>query len=155
VLALLLATRVLIGDAFPATTLPTLDGQSFALPAPGHVLVVEVFATWCRSCHEALPIIERLRGRFGAELTVVTVGEDDGKDARAKLERMAAATGLTGPILLDGDHELYRRLGVKKLPTTYIVDDKGVVRHIDNGFGPGYESRLSGWIRETLRARRI
>jgi len=153
VIALFLATRVLIGDAFPAASLPTLDGQMVALPASGQVLVVEIFATWCASCHEALPIVEGLRKRFGSDLVVVTVSEDEGKDARAKLERMADETGLTGPILLDPDHDLYRRLGVRKLPTTYIVDDKGVVRHIDNGFGPGYPSRLSGWTRQTLRAR--
>lgn len=151
-IALFLATRVLLGDPFPVTSLPTLDGQTAALPAPGQVVVVEMFATWCTSCREALPIIERLRSRFGTDVAVVTVSEDDA-EARAKLERMAAATGLAGPILLDGDHDLYRRLGVKKLPTTYVVDEKGVVRHIDNGFGPGYESRLTGWIRQTLRAR--
>jgi thiol-disulfide isomerase/thioredoxin len=152
VIALLLATRVLLGDPFPATSLPALDGPAIALPPRGQVLVVEIFATWCASCHEALPIVEGLRSRFGSDLVVVTVSEDEGEDARAKLTRMAAETGLSGPILLDSRHDLYQRLGVRKLPTAYVVDAEGVVRHIDNGFGPGYKARLVRWVMEALRA---
>ena len=149
---LLFAARVLLGDPFPAATLPALRGQTVALPAAGHVVVVEVFATWCASCHEALPIVERLRSRFGDRVIFLGVSEDDGDEARAKLGRMVEATGLTAPILLDADHDLYNRLGIRKLPTAYVIDAEGVVRHIDNGFGPGYEKRLAGWIVQTLRA---
>jgi len=151
VIALLLLTRVLIGDPFPVATLPALDGPAVAVPAHGKVVVVEIWATWCASCHQALPIIEGLRHRFGSEIVVVTVSEDEGEEARAKVARMAADTGLAGPILLDGNHALYQRLGVRKLPTAYVIDAAGVVRHIDNGFGPGYEGRLTKWIEETLR----
>ncbi len=151
VIALLLATRVLIGDPFPSVTLPALDGHVLALPGERDVLVVEVFATWCRPCKEALPILERLRHQFAQGVSFVSVSEDDGDDARDKIAGFLGATGFSGPILLDSDHALYRRLGVRKLPTAYVVDREGVVRHIDNGFGPGYEARLARWLRVALR----
>jgi thiol-disulfide isomerase/thioredoxin len=151
VIALLLATRVLLRDPFPAVTLPAFDGHDISLPAAGDVLVVEVFATWCVPCKQALPILERLRHRFAGKVTFVPVSEDDGEEAREKIAGFLRATGFSGAIFLDSDHALYRRLGVRKLPTAYIVDRQGVVRHIDNGFGPGYEERLTGWLRKTLR----
>jgi thiol-disulfide isomerase/thioredoxin len=152
-LGLLLATRILIGDSFPEMQLPSLASGEVALPAAGHVVVVELFATWCDSCRDALPIMERLREHFGDRVTFVTVGEDEGDDARAKVVRFAAALQLSGPVLLDADHALYDRLGVRKLPTAYVIDALGVVRHIDNGFGPGYEARLTRWIESTLEGR--
>ncbi len=152
-LGLALALRILIGDPFPAEELPSLASAKVALPATGQVVVVELFATWCESCRDALPIVARLRERFGDRVTFVTVSEDEGEDARPKVARFADAMGIAEPILLDADHALYDRLGVRKLPTAYVIDAKGVVRHIDNGFGPGYEARLGRWIDSTLHGR--
>jgi thiol-disulfide isomerase/thioredoxin len=152
VLALLLITRVVIGDVFPARALPALDGQPATLPAAGRVVVIDLFATWCGPCRQSLPLLERLRARFGDRVTFVSVSEDSGADAAAQVARYAQELKLSGPFLLDVDHALYDRLVVRKLPTTYIVDRHGVVRHINNGFGPGYERRLARWIEDTLRA---
>jgi cytochrome c biogenesis protein CcmG, thiol:disulfide interchange protein DsbE len=152
VLALLLVTRVVIGDAFPKGELPTLDGEVVELPPAGRVVVVELFATWCGPCRESLPLLERVRARFGDRVTFVTVSEDVDPRAAAKVARFAAELALPGPILLDRDHALYDQLVVRKLPTTYVIDHAGVVRHINNGFGPGYARRITGWIEQELRA---
>ena len=154
-LALLLVTRVVIGDAFPARVLPALDGHAVELPAAGRVVVIELFATWCAPCRQSLPQLERLRSRFGDRVTFVTVSEDEGADAVERVSGFAADLKLSGTVLLDRDHALYEQLVVRKLPTTYVVDSRGIVRHINNGFGPGYERRLAGWIEQTSRAEAV
>jgi hypothetical protein len=40
-----------------------------------------------------------------------------------------------------------RRWGATRLPTTFVIDAAGVVRHINRGWGPGYRARLSRWLR--------
>jgi thiol-disulfide isomerase/thioredoxin len=154
VLALLLATRVLIGDAFPVHVLPTLDGHEVQLPPRGQVVVVDVFATWCEPCRESMPLLERLRSRYGDRVAFVGVSEDEGPDATERVIRFTSGLRVSGPFLLDSDHALSGRLVLRKLPTTYVIDADGVVRHINNGFGPGYERRVAGWIEDTLRRQR-
>jgi len=94
-----------------------------------------------------------LRARYGERVTFISVAEDDGPDAAADVARYAAQLGLHVTVVLDKSHALSDRLVLRKLPTTYVVDADGVVRHINNGFGPGYERRLAGWIEQTLPAR--
>ena len=147
-LVLLLATRVLIGDPFPTQKLPQLAGDAVALPPSDRVVVVDFFATWCGPCHQALPILVRLREKLGDRVTFVFISEDEA--SREKVARFAAEFKLGGPVLLDSDHAFYDRVGVRKLPTTYILDSAGIVRHINNGFGPGYEGRIGHWLRQTL-----
>jgi thiol-disulfide isomerase/thioredoxin len=148
VIPILLATRVLIGEPFPAQKLPQLAGATVTVPAAEHVVVVDFFATWCGPCHEALPILVKLREKFGDRVTFVFISEDEA--SREKVARFAADFKLGGPVLLDADHAVYDRVGVRKLPTTYIIDSAGIVRHINNGFGPGYEGRMTRWLRQTL-----
>jgi hypothetical protein len=53
-------------------------------------------------------------------------------------------------VLLDRDRRAFRRLGAHKLPTTYVVDENGVVRAINHGFGAGYEARMTRWLKQVL-----
>jgi len=43
-----------------------------------------------------------------------------------------------------------RRWGVRTFPTTFLVDRAGVVRHINRGWGPGYQARLLAWLHAML-----
>jgi hypothetical protein len=37
--------------------------------------------------------------------------------------------------------------GQHRFPTTFIVDGAGVIRHLNRGFGSGYEERMRKWLR--------
>jgi hypothetical protein len=67
----------------------------------------------------------------------------------AVARRWAADTDLPPDtiIALDPLGAAARRWGASRLPTTFIVDAAGVVRHINRGWGPGYRARLSRWLR--------
>jgi len=146
VIPIVLLARVLIGDPLPAIALDTVDRGRLELPVKERIVVVDFFATWCGPCRESLPVLERLRARYGDRALFVSISEDEGEDARKRVARFAEAIGLHGPIGLDPDRAVFQRLGVRKLPTTYIVDGTGTVRHINNGYGPGYEARMARWL---------
>jgi cytochrome c biogenesis protein CcmG/thiol:disulfide interchange protein DsbE len=133
---------LLLGDPLPTLDLAALDGKPVALAATGRVRVIDLFATWCGPCRESLPVLERLRQRFPY---VEFVSIDSDEDA-ATVERFARAMKLGGRVLVG--RGAYKALGAHTLPTTVIVDDKGVVRHINHGFGRGYEARMTRWLDE-------
>jgi thiol-disulfide isomerase/thioredoxin len=147
VLALLLAA-ILIGDPLPALSLRSVPGgASVELPVRGRITVIDLFATWCGPCRRSLPVLERLRGRYGDRVEFVSIAED--ADA-AKVERFRRELHLGEQVLLDPDRLVYRALGAHELPTTYVVDADGVVRKINHGYGHGYEARVAHWIEQIL-----
>ena len=45
---------------------------------------------------------------------------------------------------LDPSGDTMRRWGARTFPTTFLVDRAGVIRHINRGWGAGYQARLLG-----------
>jgi len=115
--------------ALPAFAAPTLDGDTIALAdLRGSVILVNLWATWCRPCVRELPSLERLERDLEDEgLRVLAVNVDRLPEDRAAAEvgRFLEAHGIDLTVLLDPrgrSEELFGSLG---LPTTVVVDRQG------------------------------
>jgi cytochrome c biogenesis protein CcmG, thiol:disulfide interchange protein DsbE len=146
------APRPGIGDPAPALELEAPDGRPFARPRlDGETTIVDFFATWCVPCHRALADLAAARARLGAPTRLILV--DVGEDAPT-LKRFLAAHPLPpgAELALDRGGGTARRWGQERFPTTFLVDGAGIVRHINRGWGPGYEERVLRWLRATAAA---
>ncbi len=93
----------------------------------GRVLLVNFWATWCAPCVEELPSLDRLQGALGSkDFTVLAISEDRQGAATARpflekhgLKRLAAHA--------DRQMGLARALGLRGMPSTYLIDRKGNV----------------------------
>ena len=112
--------------AAPDFTLPNAGGKKISLKDyRGKVVFLNFWATWCESCRDEMPSMERLYQEFkgkGLEIVAVNIKEKP-QDAVA----FARELKLTYPVLLDSEGEVGLLYGAFGLPATYLIDRKGVV----------------------------
>jgi thiol-disulfide isomerase/thioredoxin len=138
-----------VGVRAPDFTLDTLDGPPRSVAsAIGRQLVIDFWALWCGPCvgamHELDALSKRLAGA-AEPVAVWTVAIVEGGAEAGILEQirhMWAAKGLTLPVLIDRDGLVSQSYGVKALPTTVVVDQRGIVELMETGLDPGKLEKL-------------
>jgi len=123
----------------PALKLPRLTGEGTwdATSTRGSVLVIDVWASWCKPCGKAFPKLDALAARR-SDIAIVAISID---------EEAAAARDFLGhfplnvPVVQDAEQVMTRPpLGVARLPTLLIVDKSGVIRRrLEEPKESGYE----------------
>jgi peroxiredoxin len=124
----------------PAFQAATLDGGSVSLDAlRGEPALIHFWASWCGVC--------RLMDGAVADLSkghrVITVASWSG-DAR-KVRVYLEGEGLDMPVIVDPDGDLARAYGVRALPTSFVVDGSGRIRHTEVGYTSGLGLRARLW----------
>ena len=106
------------------------DDVSFA-EFRGKPAIIDFWASWCEPCKTAMPFFDELHGKYGDRLVVIGVSvDDDPAKMRAALEQRPVRF----LILNDPKGELAARMNVETMPSTFVVDQKGVVRNVHRGF---------------------
>lgn len=97
----------------------------------GQVVLLNFWASWCPPCLREMPSMERLREKMtGRPLAIVALDSAETADeVGAFLSRMK----LGFPILLDPDGSNTKRWKVFALPTSFLLDAEGRVRHVLTG----------------------
>jgi cytochrome c biogenesis protein CcmG, thiol:disulfide interchange protein DsbE len=113
-------------SAAPDFTLPDPRGKKVSLQDfRGKVVFLNFWATWCESCREEMPSMERLYQEYkgkGLEIVAVNV-KDKRPDALAFVKELK----LNYLVLMDPEGEVGLLYGAFGLPVTYLIDRKGVV----------------------------
>lgn len=93
----------------------------------GKVVILNLWATWCAPCIKEMPSLDRLSARLDNEkAVVVAVSQDKGGVAIAKqfIDRIGVENLV---VYADPSGKLSRDLGVRGLPTTFIVTPDGTI----------------------------
>lgn len=121
----------LAGAPAQSYTLARLDGKSDGLAAyRGHVVLVNLWASWCAPCRSETPALEQLYEE-SRHRGLVVLGIDQGESA-ATARAFAKDMRLSYPILVDQDQQYGRAYAAIGLPTSLVVDRGGrIVRGFD------------------------
>jgi cytochrome c biogenesis protein CcmG, thiol:disulfide interchange protein DsbE len=111
----------------------------------GHVVVLNLWATFCAPCIEELPSLLALQRQM-PDLAVVAVSMDQDSNIYRRFLVQHHVDVLT---IRDQDRRIFALYGTEQIPETYIIDRKGVLRrkfvNAQNWTSPeimGYLSKL-------------
>lgn len=114
------------GEAAPSFTVPNLAGSTSGLDAyRGHVVVMNLWASWCPPCRAEMPDLQRLYQSYKSR-GVVVLGVDQGESAE-RVSAFAQSLGIHYPLLLDQQQQYGRVYAALGLPTTILVNAQGIV----------------------------
>jgi len=128
--------RTVVNFMAPDFELPLLDGVTLVSPSDyaGRPLFLNFWATWCQPCVRELPafeefIAENSADEKGPALLTINLGE-----TAAEISAFLAEIGLQNlPVAMDINQVVKLDYGVQNLPTTFVIDGEGRVRHLKLG----------------------
>ncbi len=130
VAAALTSGRGLVGPGKPAPDFRVKDVRTAEevtlADYKGLVVLLNIWATWCKPCEEEMPSIQRLSEQLGPEgLRVVAVSID--VDPADKVLEWVEARGLTFDILHDRRGKIQRIYQTTGVPESFIIDRHGMI----------------------------
>lgn len=139
-----------VGDRAPDFQARSVSGDAEVVlhELRGKVVLVDFWASWCAPCNAAMPQLEKLSKEFPADQFVVLGVNVDKKlaDARKALERRKVSY----PNASDPTGMLPKRFGLETMPTTYLIDQSGVVRVVHRGYRSGDMDTLREHVKKLL-----
>jgi len=114
----------------------------------GRVVLLDFWASWCQPCRESFPFYNQLHDEYGRRgLCIVGVSVDEQvSNVRAFLRRTPAKFR----ILHDPSGGVAARFGPERMPTSFLVDRNGLVRHVHYGFDATEKAAIEREVREMV-----
>jgi peroxiredoxin len=127
----------ILGKRAPDFTLSSVSGEKFRLSSlKGKIVVLDFWAVWCGPCTDSMPFFQKLQDNYRTQgLEVVGLHVEDrmppAEDVEAFLEELGIRyRNVVSTTKVDDSYAVYA------MPTTYILDRKGVVQKRHVGFNP-------------------
>ena len=122
------------GRPAPNFTLPGLDGKMVSLTNyQGHVVLVNIWATWCPPCVDEMPSMERLYQELKDENFEIVAISIDAMGAEAVAPFMEK-NKLNFAALLDPEGTIKSVYQITGVPESFIVNKKGIL--VEKIIGP-------------------
>lgn len=131
-------------------TLTTLDG------APAHnlkelkgkVIYMDFWASWCPPCVKSFPFLNELNHDLKDKgLQVIGVNLDE---KVSDAQEFLANHPVDFSIVADPSKQCAKGFEVMAMPTSYLIDRKGNIRHIHRGFRTGETEELRALIAQLV-----
>jgi len=118
----------------------------------GRAVLVDFWDYTCVNCIRTLPYVQAWHERYHDKgLTVIGVHTAEFTFAQyeSNVERGIREFGLTYPIVIDSDREIWKAFANRYWPTKYLLDKDGYLRY--GHFGEGGYAECEQMIQELLR----
>lgn len=138
-----------VGETAPSLSAPSSDGRILSLDQfRGKVVYVDFWASWCVPCQQAMPVLDALYQRYrGQDFVVLGINVDaERKSAQRMLDQLHPAF----PVVFDPAGKWPEAFGLRDMPTSYLIDSKGVVRYVQKGYRERDGQKVESAIKAVL-----
>ena len=135
--------KVSPGDIAKDFRLDTLTHKRFYLNQHKDKVVVLVFwTTWCSVCKTELVELNSLRKNLPGGKNLVVAGICSDPENINDIKQFAKNLNIDYPVLLDKRRSVTGRYGISSFPTTVIIDQKGVVSFVREGYNSAIANQV-------------
>lgn len=139
----------LLGVGAPELDLAGPDGKARVRLEDhrGKVVLVDFWATWCEPCRQSFPAYQKLMDRSGGAFIVLGISVDE---EPTQIAQFVSETGVRFPIAWDEGQVAAGAYAPPTMPTSFVIDENGIVRFVHTGYRSGDELKLEQRI-QSLR----
>jgi cytochrome c biogenesis protein CcmG, thiol:disulfide interchange protein DsbE len=139
----------LVGVHAPSFSRPAVSGAGTLSTdsVKGKVLIVDFWATYCQPCAKEFPKLQALVDQHAGSVVVYALSEDDATEGIAGFVKK---TGVHFPIAWDQGNSISQRYKLEKMPTSFVVDKKGVIRFVHGGYVEGEAEKIGQEVNQLL-----
>lgn len=131
----------------------TTDGKTLKLSDfKGKVVLLDFWASWCGPCRKEFPYLIELSSKYkDKDFVVLAINIDrEDKNCMAFIEKFGGEVPFN--IIRDSDGTVPTLFNILTMPTTFIIDKKGIIRYSHKGFLDSYKDLYINEINELLKA---
>jgi cytochrome c biogenesis protein CcmG/thiol:disulfide interchange protein DsbE len=138
------------GFQAPDFELPNTKGEIIRLSSlRGQPVILNLWASWCTPCRAEMPAIQKVYEQYAGQGLVVLGVNASNQDNIQAATQFVEDNGLTFPILWDIDGQASQLYLLSALPTTFLIDGKGIIQEVVVG-GPMAEALLKIRVEQLL-----
>lgn len=144
----------LVGNPAPEFAVKAVAGPKGTVSLKalrGKVVLVDFWGTFCEPCKKSFPKLQDLHAKYGASgLRIVGISEDESDD-KDKIPGFADTYGAKFTLGWDEDKSIAKSYKPETMPSSFIIDKKGVVRFAHVGYHDGEEVEVEKEIQDLLK----
>ena len=115
-------------DTRPTLVLDDLDGTQQSLAdRRGSIVVVNFWATWCSFCVNEMSAFQERYDEMSNEVVIVGVNRAESVGKQRNFLDNQLETRITYLLLKDSDDSIAEIYGVTVMPTTFFLDENGII----------------------------
>lgn len=126
-----------VGKPIPDVALPSLGGEKVSISEfKGKIVLLAFWASWCPRCEEELTFLQGIY-KTSPDIVVVAINQESQNVSKTHLNRIKETLKdwkIDFPVLIDKNLDAWNAFCINALPTSIILDKKGIVRYAEANY---------------------